>query len=78
MYKLIAVAALLASATWSTANVAVAAGTAAPAGAYAYIGYPNDGQVIPAGPAPAGVPAIKTTIPTAKPVPEPAAPPVQD
>jgi len=37
-----------------------------------------DGQVIPAGPAPAGVPAIKTTIPTAKPVPEPAAPPVQD
>ena len=37
-----------------------------------------DGQAIPAGPAPAGVPAIKTTIPTAKPVPEPAAPPVQD
>lgn len=37
-----------------------------------------DGQVIPAGPAPAGVPAIRTTIPTAKPVPEPASPPVQD
>jgi hypothetical protein len=48
MYKLIAVAALVASATWGTADLAVAAGTPAPAGAYAYIGYPNDGQVVAA------------------------------
>jgi hypothetical protein len=47
MYKLIAVAALVASATWGTADFAVA-GTPAPAGAYAYIGYPNDGQVVQA------------------------------
>ena len=39
---------------------------------------PADGVVVPAGPAPAGVPAIQTTVPTAKPAPEPATRPVQD
>jgi len=48
MYKFIAVAALVASATWGAADLAVAAGAASPSGAHAYIGYPNDGQVVTA------------------------------
>lgn len=48
MYKIIAVAALVMSAALATPNVAVAGTTPAPAGAHAYIGYPNDGQVVPA------------------------------
>ncbi|AXF11883.1 uncharacterized protein DUF4399 [Paraburkholderia sp. GV068] len=48
MYKFIAVAALVASATWGAADFAVAAGAASPSGAHAYIGYPNDGQVVTA------------------------------
>ncbi|TGQ27209.1 ATPase, partial [Mesorhizobium sp. M00.F.Ca.ET.216.01.1.1] len=48
MYKLIAIAALVASAAWGVADFAVAAGASSPSGAYAYIGYPNDGQVVPA------------------------------
>jgi hypothetical protein len=48
MYKLIAVAALVASATWGAADFAVAAGASSPSGAHAYIGYPNDGQVVAA------------------------------
>ncbi|MFM0695415.1 DUF4399 domain-containing protein [Paraburkholderia graminis] len=48
MYKFIAVAALVALATWGAADFAVAAGAASPSGAHAYIGYPNDGQVVAA------------------------------
>jgi hypothetical protein len=48
MYKFIAVAALVALATWGAADFAVAAGAASPSGAHAYIGYPNDGQVVTA------------------------------
>jgi hypothetical protein len=48
MYKFIAVAALVASATWGAADFAVAAGASSPSGAHAYIGYPNDGQVVAA------------------------------
>ena len=48
MYKFIAVAARAASATWGAADFAVAAGAASPSGAHAYIGYPNDGQVVTA------------------------------
>ncbi|MFM0624930.1 DUF4399 domain-containing protein [Paraburkholderia xenovorans] len=48
MYKIIAVAALVMSAALASPNVAIAGSTPAPAGAYAYIGYPNDGQVVPA------------------------------
>ncbi|WP_433695843.1 DUF4399 domain-containing protein [Paraburkholderia phenoliruptrix] len=48
MYKLIAVAALVVSAIWGAADFAAAAGAPSPHGAYAYIGYPNDGQVVPA------------------------------
>ncbi|HEY4299136.1 MAG TPA: DUF4399 domain-containing protein [Paraburkholderia sp.] len=49
MYKFIAVAALVTSAALVGAPAAAIAGTTpAPAGAYAYIGYPNDGQVVAA------------------------------
>lgn len=51
MYKIIAVAALAIAAA-SVAGVAprsaMAGTTPAPPNAYAYIGYPNDGQVVPA------------------------------
>ncbi|PRY08118.1 DUF4399 domain-containing protein [Paraburkholderia sp. BL25I1N1] len=48
MYKIIAVAALVMSAALASPNAALAGTTPAPAGAHAYIGYPNDGQVVPA------------------------------
>ncbi|REE22865.1 MULTISPECIES: DUF4399 domain-containing protein [unclassified Paraburkholderia] len=48
MYKIIAVAALVMSAALASPNATLAGTTPAPAGAYAYIGYPNDGQVVPA------------------------------
>jgi hypothetical protein len=51
MYKIIAVAALMALAAlaaWAAPELAAAGTTPAPAGAHAYIGYPNDGQVVPA------------------------------
>ncbi|ASW01829.1 DUF4399 domain-containing protein [Paraburkholderia aromaticivorans] len=48
MYKIIAVAALAMSAVLASPNVVIAGTTPAPAGAHAYIGYPNDGQVVPA------------------------------
>lgn len=44
MYKLLA-----AVATLLFVDLAAAQGTPAPAGAYLYIGWPNDGQVLPAG-----------------------------
>ncbi|TCK39473.1 uncharacterized protein DUF4399 [Paraburkholderia sp. BL8N3] len=50
MNKLFAAAALAASLAASVAAGAAFAGpTPAPPNAYAYIGYPNDGQVVPAG-----------------------------
>ena len=48
MYKIIAVAALVMSAALASPNTAIAGTTPAPAGAHEYIGYPNDGQVVPA------------------------------
>ncbi|MFL9895558.1 DUF4399 domain-containing protein [Paraburkholderia sp. RL17-381-BIF-C] len=48
MYKIIAAAALVMSAALASPNVVNAGTTPAPAGAHAYIGYPNDGQVVPA------------------------------
>lgn len=48
MYKIIALAAFLALASLAAPNPATAGLTPAPAGAHAYIGYPNDGQVVPA------------------------------
>jgi hypothetical protein len=48
MYRIIAVAALVASAALALPVPALAGTTPAPAGAYAYIGYPNDGQVVAA------------------------------
>ncbi|MFM0198486.1 DUF4399 domain-containing protein [Paraburkholderia fungorum] len=48
MYKIIALAAFLALASLAAPNPATAGTTPAPAGAHAYIGYPNDGQVVPA------------------------------
>jgi hypothetical protein len=48
MYKIIAAAALVMSAVLASPNVVIAGTTPAPAGAHAYIGYPNDGQVVPA------------------------------
>ncbi|MFM0646082.1 DUF4399 domain-containing protein [Paraburkholderia bryophila] len=48
MFKIIAVAALMASAALISSIPATAGTTPAPAGAYAYIGYPNDGQVVAA------------------------------
>ncbi|MFM0294089.1 DUF4399 domain-containing protein [Paraburkholderia sp. RL17-383-BIF-A] len=48
MYKIIAAAALVMSAALASPNVVIAGTTPAPAGAHAYIGYPNDGQVVPA------------------------------
>ncbi|MFL9918400.1 DUF4399 domain-containing protein [Paraburkholderia fungorum] len=48
MYKIIALAAFLALASLAAPNLAAAGTTPAPAGAHAYIGYPNDGQVVPA------------------------------
>ena len=48
MYKIIAVAALVTSAALAWSDVAMAGTTPSPAGAFAYIGYPNDGQVVAA------------------------------
>jgi hypothetical protein len=48
MYKIIAAAAIVMSAALASPNVVIAGTTPAPAGAHAYIGYPNDGQVVPA------------------------------
>ena len=48
MYKIIAVAALVTWAALVSPVAAVAGTTPAPARALAYIGYPNDGQVVPA------------------------------
>jgi len=51
MYKIIAAAVLSACAAlaaWTVPDAALAGTTPAPPGAYAYIGYPNDGQVVPA------------------------------
>ncbi|ANB77096.1 ATPase [Paraburkholderia phytofirmans OLGA172] len=51
MYKIIALAALVALATLTSLaspNLAMAGTTPSPAGAHVYIGYPNDGQVVPA------------------------------
>ena len=48
MYKIIAVAALVTSAALAWPDVAMAGTTPSPAGAFAYIGYPNDGQVVAA------------------------------
>jgi Domain of unknown function (DUF4399) len=48
MYKIIAVAALVMSAALASPKAAIAGTTPAPPGAHAYIGYPNDGQVVPA------------------------------
>jgi len=51
MDKIIAAAALLAASAltaWAVSEAAWAGTTPAPPGAYAYIGYPNDGQVVPA------------------------------
>ncbi|SIT35837.1 conserved exported hypothetical protein [Paraburkholderia ribeironis] len=48
MYKLIAVAALVTSAVLAAPGFAVAGTTPAPPDAHVYIGYPNDGQVVPA------------------------------
>jgi Domain of unknown function (DUF4399) len=48
MYKIIAVAALVTSAVLGWPDSAVAGTTPSPADAYAYIGYPNDGQVVAA------------------------------
>lgn len=48
MYKFIAITALVVAAASGLPNVAIADATPAPVGAYAYIGYPNDGQTVPA------------------------------
>jgi hypothetical protein len=48
MYKIIAVAALVTLAALVSPGLALAGATPSPAGAYAYIGYPNDGQVVAA------------------------------
>ncbi|RAS35462.1 DUF4399 domain-containing protein [Paraburkholderia bryophila] len=48
MFKIIAVAALMASAALISSIPATAGTTPSPAGARAYIGYPNDGQVVAA------------------------------
>ncbi|MDR6494932.1 hypothetical protein J2797_004848 [Paraburkholderia terricola] len=48
MYKIIAAAAFVTLSALASPTLATAGPTAAPAGAYAYIGYPNDGQVVPA------------------------------
>jgi hypothetical protein len=48
MYKIIAVAALVTSAALAWPEFAMAGTTPSPAGAFAYIGYPNDGQVVAA------------------------------
>ena len=48
MYRIIAVAAFVTSAALALPGLAYAGATPAPAGAYAYIGYPNDGQVVAA------------------------------
>jgi Domain of unknown function (DUF4399) len=48
MYRIIAVVALTALTGASAPNFAMAGTTPAPAAAHAYIGYPNDGQVVPA------------------------------
>jgi hypothetical protein len=48
MNKIIAAAVLAVSAALASPGFALAGTTPAPADAYAYIGYPNDGQVVPA------------------------------
>ncbi|RKT22778.1 uncharacterized protein DUF4399 [Paraburkholderia sp. RAU2J] len=48
MYKIFVIAALVTSAGLTLPGFAVAGTTPSPPGAYAYIGYPNDGQVVPA------------------------------
>lgn len=48
MYKFIAVVALVTSAAFAVPDLAIAGTTPSPAGAHAYIGYPNDGQVVAA------------------------------
>ncbi|WP_341316860.1 DUF4399 domain-containing protein [Paraburkholderia sp. IMGN_8] len=48
MYRNIAIAALVTLAALTSPNLVLGGTTPAPAGAHAYIGYPNDGQVVPA------------------------------
>ncbi|MFP3569552.1 DUF4399 domain-containing protein [Paraburkholderia sp. SIMBA_030] len=48
MYKNIAIVALVTLAALASPNLVLGGTTPAPAGAHAYIGYPNDGQVVPA------------------------------
>jgi hypothetical protein len=48
MYRIIALAALVTLASLGSPNLAMAGTTPSPAGAHVYIGYPNDGQVVPA------------------------------
>lgn len=48
MYRIIAVAAFVTSAALTLPGSAFAGSTPAPAAAFAYIGYPNDGQVVAA------------------------------
>lgn len=48
MYKNIAIAALVTLAALASPNLVLGDTTPSPAGAHAYIGYPNDGQVVPA------------------------------
>ncbi|MGF6571881.1 protein of unknown function [Paraburkholderia fungorum] len=48
MYRIIAVATLVTSAALALPGFVFAGATPAPASAFAYIGYPNDGQVVAA------------------------------
>ncbi|RKE37754.1 uncharacterized protein DUF4399 [Paraburkholderia sp. BL23I1N1] len=48
MYRIIALVALATLASLASPNFALAGTTPSPAGAHLYIGYPNDGQVVPA------------------------------
>ncbi|MFM0212590.1 DUF4399 domain-containing protein [Paraburkholderia sediminicola] len=48
MVRIIALAALVTLASLASPHLATAGTTPSPPGAHAYIGYPNDGQVVPA------------------------------
>ncbi|MFM0244985.1 DUF4399 domain-containing protein [Paraburkholderia sediminicola] len=48
MYRIIALAVLVTLASLASPNLAMAGTTPSPPGAHVYIGYPNDGQVVPA------------------------------
>ncbi|RDK02790.1 DUF4399 domain-containing protein [Paraburkholderia lacunae] len=48
MYRNIAIAALVTLAVLASPGLALGGPTPSPAGAHVYIGYPNDGQVVPA------------------------------